>query len=158
MSPDQAQLSLRAGKSCLGFETANDFDERESVAVGLLIRVKRDGQPNVKVARKTKAARHDSHDGVRSVVERERVFQDCFITCVAALPECFANDCNVIRASPVFFRQKETTTQWLHSQGREETGSHLCARDALRFAIAGEIKIVISKGGEVRETVALFPR
>ena len=109
MSSDRTQFSLRGGKGRAWFETADNCDQRKEITFSFFDRIETYRKPDIELTRKTKTGGHHANDRVGLVVECESALQNRFVASVAALPETFANDRNVVRAGFVLFGQEEAT-------------------------------------------------
>jgi hypothetical protein len=92
--------------------------------------------------------------------KRQRLLEDLFVTVVASLQKLS------LTIATLFARGLSSSARKTSDRATVCTPSvvkrlrrHLCARDALRFTVAGEIEIVVTVSGDIVERSALlFPR
>src|SRR6476646_7223262 len=85
-----------------------------------------------------KAGGKNANDGVRLVIERERLAENIFCAREAALPESVTDHCHACCAWAIFLRQEDASASRLHAQQIEDACIQHLSGEALGLARAGE--------------------
>ena len=113
--------------------------------------VERHGHPDVKLAacaEDREAARQNADDGERFLIEQDILADDCGITSEAALPQTVGDNCNLIVAHLIFFRDKIAAEERRYAEQVKEICGSVDAEDLLGFDGAGEVVEPGTPGGK----------
>src|SRR5262245_53822216 len=94
---------------------------------------------------------------MRRTVQSQSAADDGRVAGKAALPETFAEDDNVAAVRSILVRIERTTGNNRCAEQPKEVGAHLCGRELLWIADAGEIDHTRSKGRHVLKRAGLLP-